>query len=445
MASYTYTQLYGTGSIGETISSGVEKVFTFTNPGGSSYFTMETIPTSKGVFEASSPKNFSGSFVVSASMGLVTSSYIASVVVQPGTQSFKFTPAITVEGTTYYLKGTGMYSLNIASTAAVPVNTGAPVISGNDYVTSVLTTTNGTWTNTPTNFSYQWYRGATEIGGATSNTYTLVQADADFEVKCRVIAGNASGTSDPAYGHLIYVYDFNYNEVYTSGYGTSPSLAVSKLQNKLLIDLKTAGVWEKLDSLFVFAGDGDIDFAIIDWKRLSQGTNNGTTYTSRGITGGGSGVYFDTNFNPTIPGHLNYFQNKASRYAYVTDFGTNPTELSIIDGLDGNSRNTIQIGNTAAQRINQNGDLSATFNYNTTSKMKSIHRTTATDVTLFNDTSGTTKTAASSALVNASQVIFLSNASYSEGGTIGLYAMGNDMVGENTDFVNAVNTYMSYF
>jgi len=46
-------------------------------------------------------------------MGLVTSSYIASIVVQPGTQSFKFTPAITVTDTTYYLKGTGMYSLVI--------------------------------------------------------------------------------------------------------------------------------------------------------------------------------------------------------------------------------------------------------------------------------------------------------------------------------------------
>ena len=115
MASYTYTQLYGTGSIGETISSGVEKVFTFTNPSGSSYFTMETIPSSSGFFEASSPKNFSGSFVVSESMGLVTSPYIASVVVQPGTQSFKFTPAITVTGTTYYLRGTGAYSLDILS------------------------------------------------------------------------------------------------------------------------------------------------------------------------------------------------------------------------------------------------------------------------------------------------------------------------------------------
>jgi hypothetical protein len=81
---------------------------------------METIPESTGFFEASSPKNFSGSFVapihiqISESMGLVTSSYIASIVVQPGTQVFKFTPAITVTGTTYRLRGTGAYSLVIS-------------------------------------------------------------------------------------------------------------------------------------------------------------------------------------------------------------------------------------------------------------------------------------------------------------------------------------------
>jgi hypothetical protein len=123
MASYTYTQLYGSGSIGENLFG---NTFQFNNPSGSSYFTMETIPSSSGFYEASSPKNFSGSFENDShpyespidifSMnpwGLVTSSYIASVVVQPGTQVFKFTPAITVTGTTYYLKGTGMYSLVI--------------------------------------------------------------------------------------------------------------------------------------------------------------------------------------------------------------------------------------------------------------------------------------------------------------------------------------------
>jgi hypothetical protein len=113
MASYTYTQLYGSGSIGENLSG--LKTFTFTNPSGSSYFTMETIVTSTGFYEATSPTNFIGTYVVSESMGQVTSSYISSVVVQPGISSFKFTPSLAiVSGSSYYLRGTGAYSLVIS-------------------------------------------------------------------------------------------------------------------------------------------------------------------------------------------------------------------------------------------------------------------------------------------------------------------------------------------
>jgi hypothetical protein len=124
MAVYTYTQLYGSGSIGEDISG---NSFNFTNPSGSSYFTMETIPASTGFYEASSPKNFIGNYenfshpyqdpsnpISMNPWGLVTSSYIASVVVPPGVSSFDFYPAITVIGTTYRLRGTGGYSLIIS-------------------------------------------------------------------------------------------------------------------------------------------------------------------------------------------------------------------------------------------------------------------------------------------------------------------------------------------
>jgi hypothetical protein len=111
MASYTYQQLYGTGSIGENLSG--LKTFTFNNPSGSSYFTIETITTSS-VYTSTSPKNCEGTYQVSESMGLVTSSYISSVVVQPGVSAFKFTPTTPVVGTTYYLRGTGMYSLVIS-------------------------------------------------------------------------------------------------------------------------------------------------------------------------------------------------------------------------------------------------------------------------------------------------------------------------------------------
>ena len=112
MASYTYTQLYGTGSVGENLAG--TKLFTFTNPSASSYFTMETVRNDQGFYDSTSPTNFIGTYSVSESMNLVTSSYISSIVVQPGVSSFTFAPASAVTGTTYRLRGTGMYSLVIS-------------------------------------------------------------------------------------------------------------------------------------------------------------------------------------------------------------------------------------------------------------------------------------------------------------------------------------------
>jgi len=112
MASYTYQQLYGTGSVGENLAG--TKTFTFTNPSASSYFTMETVRNVSGSYDSTTPTNFIGTYSVSSSMGLVTSSYIASIVVQPGVSSFTFAPSSAVTGTTYHLRGTGMYSLVIA-------------------------------------------------------------------------------------------------------------------------------------------------------------------------------------------------------------------------------------------------------------------------------------------------------------------------------------------
>jgi len=110
MAAYTADQLYGIGSIGENLSG--LKTFTFTNSGVPAYFTLETIPNATGSY-AGTPTNVVGSWVVSSSMGFISSSYVASIIVQPGVSSLTFTPTSAVTGTTYRLKGTGNYSLSI--------------------------------------------------------------------------------------------------------------------------------------------------------------------------------------------------------------------------------------------------------------------------------------------------------------------------------------------
>ncbi len=112
MATYTAIQLSGQGVLGENLSG--LKTFTFNNPSGSSYFTLETVKNATGSYDSSSPTNASGSWVVSESMGFVEDKYMASIVVQPGTSVLTFTPNKAVTGTTYYLRGTGGYSLTIS-------------------------------------------------------------------------------------------------------------------------------------------------------------------------------------------------------------------------------------------------------------------------------------------------------------------------------------------
>jgi hypothetical protein len=90
-----------------------------------------------------------------------------------------------------------------ASAPSPPVNTSAPVVSGQPYVGKTLTTSNGGWKNSPTSFSYQWVRcdqsgnGCAQISGATSKSYTVAAADVNHTLAAWVQAANSGGTSGP--------------------------------------------------------------------------------------------------------------------------------------------------------------------------------------------------------------------------------------------------------
>ena len=83
--------------------------------------------------------------------------------------------------------------------AAPPANTAAPTITGNARVGETLTAQNGTWSNNPTAFQYQWQRcnasgaGCANIAGATQKTYLVTPADSGRTMRVRVTGINAEG------------------------------------------------------------------------------------------------------------------------------------------------------------------------------------------------------------------------------------------------------------
>lgn len=82
------------------------------------------------------------------------------------------------------------------SSAAVPVNTLAPTISGVADVGEILTVSStGTWTNSPSSYTYQWNRAGAPILGETNTTYTAAVADQGYDVTCTLRGINASGSS----------------------------------------------------------------------------------------------------------------------------------------------------------------------------------------------------------------------------------------------------------
>ena len=86
-----------------------------------------------------------------------------------------------------------------------PVNTVAPAVTGTALVGSTLTCSTGTWTNSPTGYTYQWTRNGGNISGATSSTYLTVTADGGTSVGCVVRATNAISSNSASSNVLLIV------------------------------------------------------------------------------------------------------------------------------------------------------------------------------------------------------------------------------------------------
>ena len=115
--------------------------------------------------------------------------------------------------TSRYTSRAGRQAASRAADAALklPVNSVLPAITGDAYQGETLSVSDGTWSNTPDTYTYQWNRDGVAISGATEDEYELVLADVGAVITCTVKATNSgvsavavSEGTDPVLGDPVF-------------------------------------------------------------------------------------------------------------------------------------------------------------------------------------------------------------------------------------------------
>jgi hypothetical protein len=228
---------------------------------------------------------------------------------------------------------------------------------------------------------------------------------------------------------------------------TLPSAGQQALQNQLVVDLKSAGVWSKLDTFAVFATDGDSDFALIDWKRLSLYTafNSPTFTANQGYAGNGSSAYIDTGFQPSLASkmsansaNITIYMNTVTDSANLACFAgcVDPYALQIFEYKQFNRMYHDVLGNNSSVPfVSSNG-----------SKWFSANRNNSTEQVFFQNTLSTTQARNFSGIPNRNIFLLARNGSsvtLPSNREISMFASGENLISENTDFYNAWNTYFT--
>ena len=233
-------------------------------------------------------------------------------------------------------------------------------------------------------------------------------------------------------------FDSDYQAVlnYATAQGdTLPSSSQQVIGNTLVLTLKNLGVWDKLGSLVMFATDGDSSFSLIDWKRLSKMTIEGTVVRTENEGWKGNGTNGTINSGYKLQDLTQFdlsnslgsfggwaFDNKASSANSLCGDGTGTNSIrgGGADDIQGN-RCGVNSPDSGLYHINNDGTDSKQF-------INSILRETE----VINDTGESTN----------------NFHALSEGGSnfstdkIAIMFGGGDLSAEQSDFYDALETYM---
>jgi hypothetical protein len=236
------------------------------------------------------------------------------------------------------------------------------------------------------------------------------------------------------------------NYATTQGY-TLPSASQQIIQNNLVLSLKAGGIWNKLDTFANFATDGDVNFALIDWKRLTQYTavNSPTLTINEGFNGNGISSYVDTNFDlSNLTTKLITNEQSISTGVYINQVIEAGTEY-ILGNLT-SSEFRIFSGNQTST-LNRYMGSRTSIDWSGTGLM-SIHRNfdaLTLDLKVYNNENPivVTGTGNGYSSITGLNILIGRNLSFYNENQFSFFYSGSSMVAEISDFSNALNTYMS--
>jgi hypothetical protein len=245
------------------------------------------------------------------------------------------------------------------------------------------------------------------------------------------LSGGGSGF-DPAYQAVL---DFA-----TSEGITLPSASQQILQNNVVLSLKDKNLWNKKDAFGLFATDGNVDFALICWKRLiKMDAINSPTFTiNGGFDGNGSSSYIDTLFRPAIDG-VNFLQDDAG-----VSVNTNFDDGNYIAGTSSVANGNIIIRQRKDPDIQINGDffIASVVNFQVTGNIH-LDRISSTQVTS-RSSNGSVTTANNSTGLTSNPIWLLRiTDSYSNGNMLSFSARSSFTEQEKDDYDTIINTYLN--
>lgn len=258
-------------------------------------------------------------------------------------------------------------------------NAGPPTITGTKTVGSTLTSTAGTWNNSPTSFTYQWTSGGIPIPGANSLTYVLTSADVGAIMGMNVVAHRA--------GYQDGSINMTQSGVVTSG-TTYSADTFNRTASATVLGSTTTGAfaWTAQSGTWGIAATATAayDSAVVASTNHSAVMNDthadGTVSLTVGVvgaTGNSGGVIVRATDN------LNYlmFTNAGSMYTCVAGTYTKVGGVTNLVGANGDVLSITMIGTRIIARVNGFTQFDGTitnFSTNTKHGMRNYGNSTLT-------------------------------------------------------------------